>query len=208
LSAGFFNGDVNEVGEDGIHDFVAALNVKPSDNLSFGVSWISDLADSDAEITVAHREALIELAGGEGLALPAPLTGLSPTETGEVVDTVSGISAYVSLTGGAFTLDAEYLGATDNFDAADYDGDLDGTGDEPEAFNVELAYAASETLELAVRYEGNDDLFDLPEKQYGIAASYALFDNVSLAVEYLEGEYDNATDDKRKSATAQIAIEF
>jgi predicted porin len=114
----------------------------------------------------------------------------------------------VSLTGGLFTLEAEYLGATDNFDPLDYDGDLDGTGDEPEAFNLEVAYTASEELELALRYEGNDDLFAMPEKQYGVAVSYALMSNVSLAVEYLEGEYDNATDDKRKVLTAQIAVEF
>ena len=42
-----------------------------------------------------------------------------------------------------------------------------------------------------------------PEKQYGAAASYALFENVTVAVEYLEGEYDTLYNmgEKRKAAT-------
>ena len=67
--------------------------------------------------------------------------------------------------------------------------------------------AVTEELEVALKYEGGDDLGDfLPNKQYGAALIYGLFENTSLAVEYLDGEYEN--NDERSLATAQLAIEF
>lgn len=60
---------------------------------------------------------------------------------------------------------------------------------------------------LAARYEGGDELGDfLPENQYGAAVTYSLFENTSIALEYLHGEFAN--DDERDLLTTQLAVEF
>ncbi|MBE7414780.1 MAG: hypothetical protein HS130_05970 [Deltaproteobacteria bacterium] len=47
---------------------------------------------------------------------------------------------------------------------------------------------------------------ELPRKQYGVAASYALFENVTTS-EFLHGEFaDDAGD--RDLVTVQLAVEF
>ena len=70
-----------------------------------------------------------------------------------------------------------------------------------------MACTVTEDLEVGVRYEGSDDCGDfLPEKQFGGVVSYGLFENTSLALEYLRGEFEN--NDERDLLTAQLAIEF
>ena len=46
----------------------------------------------------------------------------------------------------------------------------------------------------------------LSDTQYGIAASYSLFDSTTLAIEYLQSVFEN--DDDVSAITAQLAIEF
>jgi hypothetical protein len=178
LSLGAFNGDIDKTGDDHVEDFVAALNIAPAQWLSFGVSYITDIAESDADIT----------------------GGIVTT------DNVEGISAFLSLTLGPVTLDTEYLAALDDFELADYDDLADGKKDKPETYNIELAVAIGEKIEIATRYEGSSDISMLPEEQYGVAVSYALFDHVTIAFEVLHGEFQ--TNEDVDSATAQIAIEF
>ena len=82
-----------------------------------------------------------------------------------------------------------------------------GLGYEPKAYNVELAWAPRDELELGLKYEGGDNLGDfLPEKQFGAVVSYSVFENISIGFEYLHGEFDN--NDKRDLLTTQLAIEF
>ena len=70
-----------------------------------------------------------------------------------------------------------------------------------------MACAVTEDLEVAIKYEGSDYALDfIPEKQYGAAITYGLFNNTSLALEYLHGEFEN--DDERDLLTGQLAIEF
>ncbi|MGB9499006.1 MAG: hypothetical protein ACKVE4_04480 [Dissulfuribacterales bacterium] len=70
-----------------------------------------------------------------------------------------------------------------------------------------LQLIGSNRLEVAVKYEGGDDLGEfLPEDQYGAAVTYGLFENTSLSPEYLHGEFEN--DDERDLVTTQLAIEF
>lgn len=76
----------------------------------------------------------------------------------------------------------EYLGATKAFI------DLDVTANQPEAWNVELAYYPSEKIQLAARYETSKELSDAPELQYGLSATWSL-ENALLSLEYLRGEY-------------------
>ena len=187
ISLGLFNGDVDEAGEDDkIDDYVASLTVTPVEGISFGASYISDISDTDAEITVAFGN----------------VSSQGNTEI------VAGYSAFVSASFGSVTVEAEYLAAADEMDEADLDSDgvLNGSGDQPVTFNVEVAYAVSDAFEVAARYEGNEDYFDLPETQYGVSASYGLYENTAVALEYLSGEYENG--DEVSSVTAQLSVEF
>ena len=183
ISVGTFNGDVVEPGDDDkVDDYMASLTVTLVEGVSFGVSYISDIADTDGDVTGATAGA------------------------GTVTDIVAGYSAFVSASFGPIAIEAEYLAAADEFDDTDLDGDGDGKGDQPVTFNVEVAYAVSAALEVAARYEGNEDYFDLPETQYGVAASYGLYENTAIALEYLSGEYENG--DEVSSVTAQLSVEF
>ncbi|NIQ93350.1 MAG: LbtU family siderophore porin, partial [Desulfuromonadales bacterium] len=99
LSAYLFNGDAEKAGDDeSIRDWGVALDVTPAEGLALGASYISDLADSDAE-----------LLGGVDYA-----------------DRVGGYSAYVAYATGNFDFTGEVLGAATDFDAADLDFDNDG----------------------------------------------------------------------------------
>lgn len=197
ISIGAFNGDFDDVNvgdaegaDDKVDDFVVSLTVTPAEGISFGASYISDIADTDAELGEAFQN----------------ISGEVYTDVYE--DVVAGYSAFVSASFGSIVIEAEYLAAADEFDPLDIDTDGDGNGDQPVTFNVEVAYAVSDALEVAARYEGNEDFFDMPEKQYGVALAYGLHENTTLTFEYLTGEYDNVASDKVSSVTAQLAVEF
>ena len=190
LSLGVFNGDIDETGKDNkIESFVAAAVFTPPAEMledlgiSLGVSYISNIADSNG--------------------LGDDISG-SGVET--VKDYVGGLSAFLSASYNALTLEAEYLGALDKFEAGELSFD-NGRKVEPKAWNFELAYAITEKWEAAIKYEGSEDLWDfLPEKQYGAVLSYNLFENTTVSIEYLHGEYENK--DEQDLVTTQLAMEF
>ncbi|MGB2929022.1 MAG: LbtU family siderophore porin [Desulfobacterales bacterium] len=187
VSVSAFNGDIDETGEDNhIESYVASASFSVPEELisnfgiRAGVSYISNIADSD---------------------------GLEGETPGQIQDYVDGFNAFLSISFmDKFFLEFEYLGALDEFEAGElsFDG---GKEFQPETWNFELAYAATDRLEVAVKYEGGDDLGDfLPEDQYGAALTYGLFENTSLSLEYLHGEFEN--DDERDLITTQLAVEF
>jgi hypothetical protein len=195
LSISAFNGDIDETGEDNhIETYVAAASFSVPEELSSnfgiraGVSYISNIADSDSLQDEDDDENKI-------------ITG------GEVKDYVEGLSAFLSISYmDKLFFEFEYLGALDEFKANElsFDG---GKKFQPETWNFELAYAATDRFEVAVKYEGGDDLGDfLPEDQYGATVTYGLFENTSLALEYLHGKFEN--DDERDVVTTQLAVEF
>ncbi|MDY7033079.1 MAG: LbtU family siderophore porin [Thermodesulfobacteriota bacterium] len=188
-----FNGDINETGEEDDHIdgyvFSAVLNLPEEAvsglGLAVGASYISNIADSDG-----IQGALEDDFG-----------------TMEIKDYLAGFSAFLNASVmERFFMEVEYVGITEDFEGSDL-GLAPGEKFQPRAWNLELAYAVSEKLEAAVRYEGSDDTYNLlPEKQYGAAVLVGLFENTSLAFEYLHGEFEN--DDKRDLFTCQLAIEF
>ncbi|MGD2029684.1 MAG: LbtU family siderophore porin [Desulfobacterales bacterium] len=189
VSASVFNGDIDETGEDNhIESYVANASFSVPEELisNFGivggVSYISNIGDSD--------NLQDEIRAGD-----------------EINDYVDGFHAFLSLSFmDKFFLECEYLGALDEFEAGElsFDG---GKEFQPETWNFELAIAATDRIELALKYEGGDDLGDfLPEDQYGAAVTYGLFDSTSLSLEYLHGEFEN--DDERDLVTTQLAVEF
>ncbi|MCD4688702.1 MAG: LbtU family siderophore porin [Desulfuromonadaceae bacterium] len=193
LSLGVFNGDLEEEDQDDhIDSFVASgVFTLPEESvpglaLATGLSWISNIADSDL-LTDTIEDA------AEDAAVDAFID-----------NKVDGLAAFLIATlNERWTLIAEYVGALDEFD--DADPGLGGL--EPKTWNFELGCAVTDALTVATKYEGGDDLGDLlPDEQYGIVASYSLFKYTTLALEYLHGEFEN--DDERDLATAQLAFEF
>ena len=189
VAAGAFNGDVDETGqEDHIETFVATAQFTipdekvPGVGFMAGVSWISNIADSNG------------------------LTDILDEEFGQdtVDDYVPGLSAFVSVSIiDRIFIEAEYLEAAEDFG----DTAAIGQGFEPAAWNIELAVAPIENLELALRYGGSDDALNtLPETQYGAVFTYGFFESTSLSLEYLVNQFEN--DDEENSVTAQLALEF
>ncbi|MBN2419429.1 MAG: LbtU family siderophore porin [Deltaproteobacteria bacterium] len=188
VSFSVFNGDIDEVNDDDeVKTFVgSAVFTLPEDavpdlGLSAGISYISNIADSDG------------------------LTG--EVVEGAVSDTVSGLGLFASLSYmDKFFIEAEYLGATERFSPGELSFD-NGLSYKPRAYNLEVAWAFNDKWEAGVKYEGGNDLGDfLPEKQYGCVLNYGLFENTSLGIEYLHGEFEN--EDEIDLITAQFAIEF
>jgi len=188
-SFGFFNGDIDKANSDNvIENYVASVVFNPLSGkskdivLSLGASYISNIADSN------------------GLE--------EESTTDNVEDYIGGFNTFLSIGFKNFTLEAEYLTATDEFEA----GELNFASMEvrPRAYNIELAYEINDKWEVAGKYEGSkvtDDIENfLPEKRYGVATSYALFKNTTLSWEYLQGEYENG--DKEDGVTLQLAVEF
>jgi hypothetical protein len=180
FSVGVFNGSADQSSESTIDDWVASLTVTPAEGVTIGASYISDISDTDAD-----------------------LTGLS-----RIRHRTPGVGGFVTVTYGKFNLIGEYIGATKRFHVLDLDADGSGSGDKPRTYNLELAYQLNERTELAARYEGNDDMPGFVQWQYGGVVSYALYENVTIAAEFLHGEFDNATNDEKNTATIQAAIGF
>ncbi len=186
LSAGAFNGDAQEAGDDDhINSFVAAVKANPFQGLDLGISYTSNLAAADS------------FDDADILPDPENLDAL-----------VAGWSAFVTLRFlERFKLVGEYVAALDDFEAGEiYTGDT--RARKPSAWNTELGVALLENLELAVRYGGADDGADfLPETQCGAVVNWGFFDHTNLALEYLHDEFE---DDYQQvdTVTAQLAVTF
>lgn len=177
LSVGAFSGEVGDSSQKKIDALVAALTLTPWEGLSFGASYLSDLGESDVALVA------------------------NPTVHGSGV---AAASAFVSLALGPFGLEGELVTALDDFDPA-LVGSNDLTGKRPQAWGLEAGWAASEGLQLALRAEGTRDFLD-DLQRYGGTASYGLFPNTVLALEYLYGQPDRGPDSQ--TLTAQLAFEF
>ena len=192
ISAGIFNGDVNEMEKDNkIESYVVSAvftlpeNTVADFGLTAGASYISNIGDSDS----------------------------LQEEIATVEDYVPGYSAFVSISVlDKFFFNAEYLTAADEFAAGElsFDG---GQEFKPSTWYAELAVGIIEDLEIAAHYAesddcGSDDCGDdcLPKNRYGAAITYGPFENTSLALEYLHDKFEN--NDEADIVTAQLAIEF
>ena len=188
-SVGLFNGRVNEIdSDDAIDNLVASVKVKPFENLELGVSYISNLASSDAFSEQMTRE--------EGIS-----------------SYVSGWGAFASFSFlDRFRLIAEYIGALDKFEAGEVYNSEDSVARKPAAWNIELGVAITDSLEAALKYEGSTDGDAgggefMPEAQYGAVINWAFLEKTTLALEYLHGEYaDNFQ--TTETVTVQLAVEF
>lgn len=177
IKIGFFNGGVDKAGKDDMVDtLVASLSLAPAKGVNLGTSFISDLAESD---TVLVKEESLYESG------------------------VGAVSVFATLEYAAFTLDAEYLFATANFDQALVGAGTDLTGRRPSALNIELGFVPAERWYLGARYEKAEDFKNDPSR-YGAVASFGIFKNTVIALEYLLED----AGDTSHTVTAQLAFKF
>jgi hypothetical protein len=185
VSLGAFNGRAQEAGEDDtINSFVANIAVTPFEELMFGASYTSNLANSDS-----FNDSIID---------PDNLASL-----------VAGWGAY-----GTYklmerlTLIGEYVGALDNFAAGEVYDPADAKQRKPTAWNIELGFGVTEAVEVAARFGGSNDGGDfLPESEYGAVLNWGIFDSTNLAFEYLHGKFEDNLQET-DVATIQLAVEF
>jgi len=195
LSVGAFNGDIDETGKGSNHidNYLASAcftlpeTTVPDLNLTAGISWVSNIADSD---------------GLQDLIEEIAVENNVPATTKNHID---GFNAFIIASFmDRFFFNAEYLGAMHHIEMDSFD---EGESYKPEAWTIELAYGVTDSLNLAVCYEGSNDLdVLLPKKQFGGVVSYELFKYTSVAFEYLYGKFENK--DTRHLMTTQLAIEF
>jgi hypothetical protein len=188
FKTGFFNGEVDTAGDNNsIDSFVAAVEVTPAEGLSFGLSYLSDLAESDGELVADENLYRSSVAGG---------------------------AAYLSASYGIFTFEAEYLAALEKFDrdlvAANLDRGDDASGlsgRRPRTWNLELALTPAEGWEVAVKAEQARDFMD-DARRHGIVVAHGIFRNTSLALEYLHSDGKGEGNDPVHTTTAQLAFSF
>ena len=154
----------------------------PDLDLTAGISWVSNIADSDGLQETIEEE-----------------------EDATIKKHIEGFNAFIIVSfQDRFFFNAEYLGATNYIEMDSFD---EGESYKPEAWTIEFAYGVTDSLNLAVCYEGSTDCDDfLPKKQFGGVVSYELFENTSVALEYLYGKFENK--DTRHLMTTMLAIEF
>ena len=176
-----FNGDTDSDGNnDHVDSWVAAIELHPHSALTMGASYMNDLAEGD-----------IELVGDSSLYRhDVPAAG-----------------AYLNLAVGEWSFDAEVISALRHFDATTGVGGEDLSGDQPCAWTVELGWQPTRDLLLATRYEQAEDFQD-DAVRYGLTASYALYDQVMLAVEYLHSDAKGDEGVATHIGTAQLALSF
>ncbi|MFT4938985.1 MAG: hypothetical protein ACI88A_002017 [Paraglaciecola sp.] len=61
--------------------------------------------------------------------------------------------------------------------------------DQPEAYNLELAHYPNHDLQFALRYEHSKELEDQLGNRFGIGLRWLVYDHISIAVDYMQGDY-------------------
>ncbi|MFA6009196.1 MAG: LbtU family siderophore porin [Desulfobacteraceae bacterium] len=187
LDLGIYNGKTEERGEDDtLSNYVARVTVAPMEGISFGASYTSNFASTDA---------------------------FSEQVQDDLDQYVAGWSVFVSATlMDKLTVNAEYLAAIDKFKAGEIYDAADTTDRSPEAWNIEVGYAFMDNLNAALRYGGSNDGDAehgefLAETQFGAVMNWDMFNKTSLALEYMNSSYagDYQTVD---TVSVQLTVEF
>lgn len=189
-SAFIFKGDSPEGDENRIQGAGGAVGFSfEKENFEFGlnVSYINDLGDSDGLQDVIETS----------------------------IDRARGLSASAMLKIGSITILGEYLGAMDEFHAAEVAfGDY---GAKPSAWMVEAAYGfelAGKEATLAASHQTTNEALalELPKKRVLVGLSAEVMEGLSLGVEWArDTDYsikDGGTGENSDTFTLQLAAEF
>ncbi|HIE02099.1 MAG TPA: LbtU family siderophore porin [Thiotrichaceae bacterium] len=196
-----FNGMTQDDADDKIDHYGANLGfAQETEAFSYdvGVSYISDLADSDG------------LSGAlEGVAPAGDLSQLAD------YDYVNGLGAHLLFNIGPVSVIGEYLTALDDFNAEHLA--FKGKGAEPKAWNAELGYSfniVGKETTFALGYQGTDEAvaIELPETRLLAGLSMGIYKNTTFSVEYAHDEdYDvsnGGSGEDAQSVIFQLAVEF
>lgn len=182
------NGNVsNSTTGSNTSDFAVGLFLHPmqggENTLDIGIQYLSDMSDSDAEIT----------GGSMGS------------------DTTGAVAANLEYATPKWTFSFELVGAESRFPIA-LDNNADGFGDRPAAWNAEISTPVSEKLTVAFKYEKSDEFMDFPVTRVGIVGSWELDENVLFDLEYLYDTYDqnfsSAGVDNAHTITTKLSAGF
>lgn len=136
-------------------------------------------------------------------------------ELDEDYDSVPGWSASGMLRFGSLSLLAEYLGASEDFEA--HEVEFDGDGAVPSSYMLEAAYdfdLAGKSSAIAVGYQRTDEALalELPEERFMLGFSVEMMEGVTLAIEgAFDDDYsvsDGGTGKDAEIVTVQLASEF
>lgn len=189
-----YNGDVKKIDDkddDDINSVGFNLGYKlEADEIGVDISagYVNNMADSD---------------------------GLSESVSGKLDSLVGGAYASLVANYGPFGLIGEYVSATKDFEAGEFD--FRGKGARPAAWNIEGSYTfdlmSTETT-FALGYQGTKEAvgLELPRHRYLAGLKFGIFKYTTLSFEYLHdkdySEKDGGTDDNADQFTTQLAIEF
>jgi hypothetical protein len=185
IAGGVFDGDMNETGKNnhiesyfGTARFTLPENILPDFELMSGISYTSNIADSDDFTEFIQEELEIE----------------------SIQKYIDGISVFLSLLfDDRYFIEAEFVSALDEL--------KEDVRLKPRAWSLEFAFRPVEAFELAIRYgESNRALQFLPESQIGIIGLYEIFENTSFALEYQREILNN--DDEVRTITSEFVVEF
>jgi hypothetical protein len=170
VKVGAANGQVDKVGsDDDLNLYYGNVEVTPMEGVTLGASYTSSLANS------------------------LELRDLMPEDG--IVDQIGGYSLYAIYDSGPIYGRLGYVSAAEKFDPADLDANGDGTGDEPSAWAVTVAYAVTPEVSVGAMYSTSDDMADFPEDRYGAVVSYSVYEGITLLGEYIHDEFYDGTDE-------------
>ncbi|MCG8427907.1 MAG: LbtU family siderophore porin [Chromatiales bacterium] len=184
-----FNGDLDH-SDNHIDNFGLSVGYG-NDDFNVGLDYISDIGDSDVLADVVDEAAYS--------------------------DRVGGVAVHAQYSAGPISVIGEYVTAVDDFEVGALE--FDGEGARPAAFNIEAGYTmeqgvAGRETTVAVGYQQTKEALaiELPEKRVSVAASVAVNDNATIAVEWAhDTDYDQSeggTGENADTVTAQLAVEF
>ena len=196
LSAYVFNGSVEKKFDD----------ADAIDSFGFDANYTYESEPNELAIQV----------GASYLSNLADTNGISGVVPGTLERLVDGWAAYLSSSWGKFFLDAEYMGALDEFRSGEL-ADKNNMEAEPSVWNIEfgLNHDWWRNLEVAFKIAGSDEAENLsiPETRFGVVLNQEIFENTILSAGYLNDDFktdifDNNTEDQRSTLFTQIAIEL
>lgn len=181
-----FNGDVDEDaeiadGDNAALSFGASAGFA-SDTLSFGASYISNVAETGG----------LEAVGNNVDAM------------------VAGYGVSFGYTMGNFSVIAEHVSAAEKFSNGDLGGAITNE-EQPRATNVEVALALKGGTVLAAAYQVSSEtaFMGLPKYVTSVAVSFEPMEDVGMGIEYASMEDFSVNGGETGNAiTAQLAVEF
>jgi hypothetical protein len=208
-----FNGDNKVKGDDRIESWGANLGYAvetDSYTLSVGAGYINDLGDSNTlQDSVADNRADAYQALVDGDDPRADWFSTDPTER------TGGWTANLGVVVGDFNFIAEYLAASERFDADSLA--YRNRGAQPSAWNIEIGYnfpVFGRDSVAALAYQGSDEAvaLELPETSWLVGWSVEIFNRTALSLEYRhDSDYsprDDGTGEDAGAVVAQLAVEF